>query len=86
MFPQSHNQLFHNFVSVVAGLMDGSMLFDTPTSIADLLSSCKADLTPMITAMNDTSLVTSGICNDVPTDDSEHTIVAKLLSDTSKGE
>ena len=84
MFPQPHNQLFYNFMSIVTGLLDGSMLFEAPASITDLLSSCKADFTPIIAAINDTPLI--GICTDGVLDDSEqHKIVAKLLKETSKG-
>ena len=85
MFPQSHNQLFYNFVSIVAGLLDGSMLFEAPASIVDVLSLCKADLVPTVTALNDASLVTSGIYSNVLNDDAEHMIVAKLLKETCKG-
>ena len=84
MFPQLHNQLFYNFVSIVSGLLDGSMLFEAPASITDLLSSCKADFTLMIAAMNDAPLITN-ICNDGVSDDSGHKIVAKLLKETSDG-
>ena len=86
MFSQPHNQLFYHFVSIAAGLLDGSMLFEAPTNITDLLSSCKADFTPIIAAMNDTPLTTAnGICNDGISDDSEHRIVGKLLKETNKG-
>jgi len=86
MFPQSHNQLLYNFVNIVAGLLDGSMLFDVPASIVDLLNLCKADFTPIIATLNDASIVTNSICNDAPCDDSEHMIVAKLLKETNRGE
>ena len=85
MFPQSHNQLFHNFVSIMTGLLDGSMLFEVPASIVDVLNLCKADLVPTVTALNDPSLVTTGIYTDTLSDDSEHMIVAKLLKETCKG-
>lgn len=84
-FPQPHNQLFYHFVSIVAGLLDGSMLFEVPASITKLLSSCKGDFTPIIAAMNDTPLTANGICNDGVSNDSEHRIVGKLLKETSKG-
>ena len=46
---------------------------------------CKADLVPTVTALNDASLVTSGIYSGVLNDDAEHMIVAKLLKETCKG-
>ena len=82
MFPQSHNQLYYNFVNVVAGILDSSMLFEAPASVMDLLSLCKSDFTPFITAINDTCPSTGGIYFD---NESEHKIVAKLLRKTRKG-
>ena len=61
------------------------MLFEAPASITDLLSSCKADFTPIIATMNDTPLTVNGICNDSVSDDSQHRIVGKLLKETSNG-
>lgn len=85
MFPQSHNELLHNFMSILTGLLDGSMQFDVPASIVDLLSSCKADFAPIITNLNDTTMITDGMCDDSPSGDSECVIVAKLLRETSRG-
>ena len=82
MFPQSHNQLFYNFVNIVAGILDASMLFEAPAGIIDLLSSYKSNFTPIVTAINDTCPITGGVYFD---DESEHKIIAKLLKETIKG-
>lgn len=84
-FPQSHDQLFYTFVSILAGLLDGSMVFEAPASIVDVLSLCKADFVPIVTTLNDASLVTNDIYSDVISDDSEHMVVATLLKETSIG-
>lgn len=61
------------------------MLFEAPANIVDILSLCKADFVPIITALNDASMVTNDIHNNALPDDSEHMIVVKLLKETDKG-